>query len=92
MADFLAFYGLRTFDKLTYDLYVGLAMNLGRVRMFPAWATMQGIKAFLARELPEQLFDSVAPTEDAAADMAFDANVEITRREAERAALRMLGR
>lgn len=87
----LAFYGLKTFNALTYDLYVGLKMNLGRVRMHGAWAVMQGIKAAFAKQLPESLFDAVAPSEDAAADMAMDANLELSRIEAVRAARGMMG-
>ena len=90
MADFLAAFGLRLFDKLTYPIYVGLMLNLPRILMRDVYAGMQAIRAANAPELPLELFDAVASSDEHAADLAMDANMQMSQQRAAQAALRMM--
>ncbi len=82
MADFLAAYQLKLFDTLTYPLYVGLVLNIPRVRMLGVYSVMQGMRAAQAKKLPVQLFDAVAASDEQAEDMAFDANSQASMADA----------
>lgn len=61
---------------MTYEHYVGLALNVGRVRSGHTFAMFQGVKlAFSRGDLPASLFEGVAGSSDEARELAFEANV-----------------
>lgn len=91
MADFLTTYGLRLFERLDYEVYYGLMLNLGRARMAAAYAVMRGVRAASGRgAIPADMFDSIAASEDEAQEMASDAAAEAARAEALVMARRMI--
>lgn len=77
---------------IDYGLYIGLWLNLSRVRLQGAYATLRGLQAAHAKRIPHDIFDAIAANEDEAAEMDFAANVELARQAATAAAAGFLGR
>ena len=61
---------------MTYDLYVGLALNADRALNRQAAATMRAIGWYFGTRLPWEYFDAIAENEDDVADLMVNTNLQ----------------
>lgn len=77
MADFLVTYRIKLFTEYTYDVHVGLWLNLARARMQTAYAMLRALKAADAPKLSEDFFDAIASSDEEAAEMTVQVNTKM---------------
>lgn len=88
----MACYGLwPPWIEFTYDHYVGLWLNIGRIRYQKADTIFTGMGLARAAKLPKEYFDAVSESPQEAQEAEMAVNLQRAHQEAIRKAIEGLG-